>query len=142
MIKRILLFLLFAVTLSFNTHAKDVKFRHLNTENGLSHISVLDLYEDENGFIWIGTREGLNRFNGTKIDTYNLDQDDSYSQFSNNIKKITGNKNGKLFILCTDGLCEYDINKEVFTPLWHDSDITNIFYADQLYVSRRNTADK
>lgn len=139
MIKKIFPFLLLLLFTSLESKSNNIKFRHLNIENGLTHTSVLDLYEDENGFIWIGTREGLNRYNGTKIDTFDLNQNDTYNLFSNNIKKITGNKRGKLFILCTDGLCEYDMNKEVFTPLWHDSDITNVFFADELYVSRGNT---
>ena len=139
MIRKVLLLLTLLVSTSLLSDAKDIKFRHLDTEDGLTHISVLDLYEDENGFIWIGTREGLNRFNGTKVDSYSLIQNESDSQFSNNIRKLTGNRKGKVYILCTDGLCEYDMEQEVFTPLWHDADITNLFYADQLYVSRRNT---
>lgn len=118
--------------------AQEIKFRHLNTESGLSHNSVLSLYEDEFGYIWIGTREGLNKYNGSSIDSYQIDKDEPSTIFSNNIKRITGNKKGKIYVLCTDGLSEYDIIKEQFTSLWHDSSLNGLYYKDHLYVTRKN----
>lgn len=54
--------------------AQDMNFNHLTTDHGLSQISVNDLYEDERGCIWIGTREGLNCYADKMITTYKLEK--------------------------------------------------------------------
>ena len=50
--------------------AQNITFKHLSTDNGLSQISVNDIYVDENNLIWIGTREGLNCYDGNDITIY------------------------------------------------------------------------
>lgn len=47
--------------------AQNITFKHLSTDNGLSQISVNDIYVDENNLIWIGTREGLNCYDGNPL---------------------------------------------------------------------------
>lgn len=123
------------VSLSF-LKGQDVKFRHLNTNDGLSHVSVLTLYMDENHHIWIGTREGLNKYDGLNIESFKLQENDPRSLFSNNIQKITGDKQGKLYILSSEGISKYDIAKDQFSILWEDNDIKSFYYANKLYVGR------
>lgn len=133
--------ILFGLICSLNTtysQNSDIHFRHLNTENGLSHTSVLSLYADENDFIWIGTKEGLNRFNGTRVDHFDLNENNDSFKLSNNIKKITGDKQGHIYILTVDGLVQYNSNTDCFQTLWHDSDVNAMFYKDDLYVARHN----
>lgn len=91
---------IFAVQLQ----AQNVTFGNLTTEDGLSQFSVNSLYIDENGMLWIGTREGLNRYNGTDIQTYKLEKDNPYSLFSNTVTRITGDQNGHIYLLCNDGV--------------------------------------
>ena len=47
--------------------AQNITFNHLTTDDGLSQFSVNSLYIDENGVLWIGTREGLNRYDGEDL---------------------------------------------------------------------------
>ena len=54
--------------------AQNITFKHLSTDNGLSQISVNDIYVDENNLIWIGTREGLNCYDGNDITIYRLER--------------------------------------------------------------------
>ena len=63
-------------------------FEKINIENGLSHISVLDIIQDSKGFIWIGTQYGLNRYNGYSFDIFNFDVDDNESISSDFILSI------------------------------------------------------
>ena len=56
--------------------AQNITFNHLTTDDGLSQFSVNSLYIDENGVLWIGTREGLNRYDGEDIQTYKLQKND------------------------------------------------------------------
>ena len=45
-------------------YSKNFFFSHLGVENGLSQVSVLDIFQDSDGYIWFGTRNGANRFDG------------------------------------------------------------------------------
>ena len=75
-------------------------FEHLTVKDGLSHYSVNALYQDEHGLIWIGTRDGLNRYDGNEITVYKQVTNDTTALFGNNIRSICGDKNGHLFMLC------------------------------------------
>ena len=69
------LFLFWSICIvSSHLHAQNVAFSNLTTEDGLSQFSVNSLYTDENGQLWIGTREGLNQYNGVDINTYKLEK--------------------------------------------------------------------
>lgn len=134
-----LLFLifLFASNSICKNFAQDIVFHHLTTDEGLSQTSVVALYQDEIGFVWAGTREGLNRYDGNSITTYKLRKNDPNSLFCNNILKITGDEQGKIFLLTTEGLCEYDTKYDRFKTLWKDPDITTLFYYNnKLYVGK------
>ena len=49
---------------------RDIMVKHLGTEDGLSHQTANAIYQDEFGFIWIGTMDGLNRFDGHKTKVF------------------------------------------------------------------------
>ncbi|RME00994.1 MAG: hypothetical protein D6816_12925, partial [Bacteroidetes bacterium] len=49
---------------SWECYSQEPVFTHYNERNGLSHNTITALYQDETGFIWVGTAEGLNRFDG------------------------------------------------------------------------------
>ena len=68
--KFILLFLVILNTVTVLAQKQNITFSHLTTDDGLSQFSVNSLYVDEEGGIWIGTREGLNRYNGNNIKTF------------------------------------------------------------------------
>ena len=115
--KVILLFLLFLSVTAVRTLGQNITFSHLTTDDGLSQFSVNSLYIDERGIIWAGTREGLNRYNGNDIKSFKLKKNDPNSLFSNTVLRITGNKNGKVYLLCTDGVAEFDMTTQRFRTL-------------------------
>ncbi|RRN77187.1 hypothetical protein EIM50_20885, partial [Pseudoxanthomonas sp. SGD-10] len=55
------------------------KFRHYSTEHGLSHDGVLCITEDSEGFMWFGTWDGINRFDGNNFITYKARPGDNSS---------------------------------------------------------------
>ena len=67
-----LLFLIsyFLVVCLANGKSQEISFNHLTTDDGLSNNSVRCLYQDEKGFIWIGTRNGVNLYNGDEFIIY------------------------------------------------------------------------
>lgn len=135
--KNILLLLIFIISLS-GIIAQNITFRSLTPENGLSQVSVNDLYQDERGFIWIATREGVNCYNGNSIQTYKLQKNNPNSLSSNNILKLSGNKNGKVYLLCIDGISEWDMRKEKFGTVLASTNVTAIYYNKQLYIGKKN----
>ena len=134
--KAILLFLLFLSVAAVRTQGQNITFSHLTTDDGLSQFSVNSLYIDERGIIWIGTREGLNRYNGNDIKSFKLNKNDPNSLFSNTVLRITGNKNGKVYLLCTDGVAEFDLTTQKFKTLLQGN-VDAIYYNERLYISKR-----
>ena len=107
------------------------------TDDGLSQFSVNSLYVDENGILWIGTREGLNRYNGDDIQTYKLQKNNPNSLFCNTVSRITGNHNGKIYLLCTEGVAEFNLATQKFTTLIQGN-INSIYYNDGLFIGKKN----
>jgi len=123
--------------LHLSIYVKAIRFNHLTIDEGLSQISVKPIYEDERGFIWIGTRDGLNLFNGNNVQVFKHEKNSSNTIISNRIEEITGNKSGKIFIQCASDVMEYDFEREKFTTLLL-GDVTTIYYNKQLYIARGN----
>lgn len=116
--------ILFLLLLSAATVAKgqhQYNFTHLGVENGLSHSWINSLYEDEFNMIWIGTPDGLNRFDGNKTTVFRPVSGDTTSIFSNNVKEICGDRKGKLYVLSKFALSEFDMRSEKFRTVVPDS---------------------
>ena len=62
--KRLLVSIFISFIFSLQGVGEEISFNHLTTEDGLSNNSVMSMYQDERGFIWIGTRNGVNLYNG------------------------------------------------------------------------------
>ena len=131
-----LLFLLFLSISAVHTQGQNITFSHLTTDDGLSQFSVNSMYIDERGIIWIGTREGLNRYNGNDIKSFKLKKNDPNSLFSNTVLRITGNKKGKVYLLCTDGIAEFDLTTQRFKTLLQGN-VDAIYYNEKLYIGKR-----
>ena len=103
-------FLLFCIA-KFN--AQEYYFRHYKVQDGLSHNSVLCSLEDHWGFMWFGTKDGLNRFDGYTFKVYQSDPDKPKSLGSNIIQCLTEFKN-KIWVGTENGLYSYDEDQEDF----------------------------
>src|ERR1017187_10349584 len=68
--------------------AQTFNFETLTTRNGLSSNEILCIYEDQQHFIWIGTRDGLNRFDGRKFQVFRNNPDDRNSISGNIVVDI------------------------------------------------------
>ena len=131
------LFFILASAAFANVYGQNITFNHLTTDDGLSQFSVNSLYVDENGILWIGTREGLNRYNGDDIQTYKLQKNNPNSLFCNTVSRITGNHNGKIYLLCTEGVAEFNLATQKFTTLIQGN-INSIYYNDGLFIGKKN----
>lgn len=92
-------------------------FKHYQGDEGLAHNSVTSIIQDNKGLIWIGTRGGLNRFDGYNFVTYK-NKKNRFGNIGNNIiTAIAQDKKGMLWIGTGKGLYKYDPYKEIFTLL-------------------------
>ena len=88
---------------------QSISFRHLTTDNGLSHNSIISIYQDERGFMWFGTRNGVSLYNGKDFKIYQKEKNNSNSILYNDIYHITGDQNGHVYIMTNRGISSYDI---------------------------------
>ena len=93
-----------------------VVFEHLTIEDGLSQNAGLALLQDSRGFIWIGTQDGLNQYDGYDFEIFKHDPDDPNSISYNSIIALHEDRNGFLWIgTWGGGLNRYDPKSNLFT---------------------------
>lgn len=100
-----ILFLLFLL-LSRQLHSQDGKqysFTHYSPSAGLASNETTSARQDETGYIWIGTNNGLQRFDGTRYITFRHSKNDANSIPHNYIQQLLIDKQHKLWILTGDG---------------------------------------
>ena len=96
----------------------DFHFRHLSVENGLSNNSVIAIEQDRLGQMWFGTRNGLNRYNGTNIDIFKYVPGDSTSLSNSDILSINEDSDGYIWVGTYNGLNRYDPVKNTFKSFY------------------------
>lgn len=111
-------FLLFFSASSFQIFGQTHYFRHYQVENGLSNNTVFTCVQDDNGFMWFGTKDGLNRFDGTTFKIFRNDIEDSFSIGDNFIRSLYKDKRRALYIGTRTGLYKYEFYSEKFTPVF------------------------
>ncbi|WP_245552028.1 hybrid sensor histidine kinase/response regulator transcription factor [Chitinophaga pinensis] len=89
--------------------------KNLNIENGLSNNAVLNVYQDSKGFMWIGTYDGLNRYDGYKFKIYRNRIGDSTSLIDNGIYTIDGDTEHRLWIGGRKGISVFNPVNEHFS---------------------------
>src|SRR5436190_19743545 len=84
-------------------YAQPHYFRHYQVENGLSNNSVYCILQDRNGFVWFGTKDGLNRFDGYRFKVIHVDAEDE-SLSRDHILSLVSDKDGTLWVGSQKGL--------------------------------------
>jgi len=95
----------------------DIKFRKLSTDNILPSNIIAGIVQDKNGFIWIGTSNGLARYDGVKTKLFQNIQSDSTSLPCNLIKDIRITSKGIIWLGTATGIIKFDPTQEKFTDL-------------------------
>lgn len=92
----------------------DFWFEHITIAEGLSQNYITAIEQDKNGFIWIGTKNGLNKYDGYEMTVYNHIQNDSTSIPNNYIVNIYLDSKDNLWIGTNSGLCKYIAEEDLF----------------------------
>lgn len=126
-----------------------LQFDHLTRSDGLSQVFVNSVAQDRQGFIWIGTQDGLNRYDGYDIKVYRHDPTEPNSLSDNHIRVLYPDAAGNLWIGTSGGLNRYDPLTDSFQRYRHqpdsgaglsDNDVFSIFgdSTGHLWVGTRN----
>ena len=110
-------------------------FRHFTTSNGLSNNSITTISQDKHGQIWVGTRNGLNKFNGLKNTVYRTNLADSTSISSTNILNIIEDNNGFVWVGTLNGLNRYNPRKKSFKKYFKNSKQENSLSNNLIFCS-------
>jgi len=95
-------------------------FDHLTIEEGLSQSTVYAITQDAQGFMWFGTRDGLNRYDSRKVKVYYADAAKSGSISDNTIYTLLSDSDGKLWIGTSSGVNVFDSRTDRFNHTVHE----------------------
>lgn len=88
-----------------------MSFVRYSTADGLADHSVLSMLQDSDGYMWLGTREGLSRFDGTQFRNFFNNRADSFSLPGNYVSALFETSPGKLLLLCDNKVTEMDTRR-------------------------------
>ena len=91
-------------------------FTHLDNRNGLSENCVKSITQDRLGFVWLGTKNGLDRYDGRLLKHYNV-CDINTGRSNHNISALLEDTDGQLWVGTDKGVFMFDMKKEAFTSL-------------------------
>ncbi len=99
------------------TEDPQVRFKNLDTHNGLSSNTITSLLQDNKGYIWIGTTDGLNKYDGRKFKVYRKNPFDTTGLTSGYITCLLKDLKGKIYVGTDKGFYIYIPKKDLFEPL-------------------------
>ena len=100
---------------NYSNAQKSIGFKTITTQSGLSNNIVYDIHQDQQGYIWMATDHGLNRYDGYEFEIFYHDEKDSTSISSNVVRSIEEDDDGNLWIGTSGGLNLFHRNSKSFS---------------------------
>lgn len=122
--------------LSFAQDApSQIRIRSVSLEDGLSQSTVNLIYQDRAGILWLGTQDGLNRYDGYDITTHWPDPLDETTISGKVIAAIAEDDTGRIWLATFgDGLNRYDRSKDTFEHFLHNPEDSTSIGSDMAYA--------
>lgn len=98
-----------------SSFGQSLGFDHYAVENGISQSEILCILQDSEGYMWFGTQNGLNKFDGYSFENYFYDPSDSNTISNSWIFDMAEDTNGFLWIATKGGVNKYDKKTDRFT---------------------------
>jgi signal transduction histidine kinase/ligand-binding sensor domain-containing protein/ActR/RegA family two-component response regulator len=95
--------------------AQGIKFRHLRSDDGIAGNWIQAITQDSRGFMWFGTAEGVNRYDGYRMETFRHDKQDARSLPHNTVLTLIEDRSGVVWIGTRGGLSRFDRERNSFT---------------------------
>lgn len=113
-------------------------FTNLGLSSGLSQMSVMNIFQDSKGYIWFGTRNGLNKYDGSNMKIYKSGAaDGSPGLIHRQVTALAEDRHGNLWVGTSQGLSRLDMDTDVITSYgapaypWLDTHIDEILIDSQ-----------
>jgi len=125
-------FCLFCTIQKIQAQDYDLAYQHITTEDGLSNNFVTTVIQDKKGFIWLGTQEGLNKYDGYSFKIYKSNSEKKYHLNSNHITFLAGEvEKNIIWIGTTTGLSKLHTQKDTIENIsFFDKHLVNYIYLD------------
>ena len=119
-------FLFIFITIGSFSQSNLYRLKNITTVNGLSQSSVIAIHQDLQGQMWFGTRDGLNRYDGSTMTVFRNNPKDTLSICNNDILSIKGDKSGNIWIGTYNGLNCYNPVTNIFKHYLHGNAINTL----------------
>ncbi|WP_339708393.1 two-component regulator propeller domain-containing protein [uncultured Kriegella sp.] len=138
--------LFFCLMTCFFSWSQEYDFHHITTVDGLSHNEVRKIVKDSKGFLWFGTQNGLNRFDGYRFKIYKHVPNDSSTIVGDKIFSMVASEN-RLWVGTVTGLSVINTNTLEVVPSYKlqqsigPKEVLQLFHdgADKLWLSTNNS---
>jgi ligand-binding sensor domain-containing protein len=110
----------FFITIVSDAQETNTKFLKLSTEQGISQSSVSCIFQDDEGFMWFGTYEGLNRYDGYNFIWHQFNYSNPLSSSDNHIRSVCKDTSGVFLVATINGLNRFFVNTREFIRFIHD----------------------
>ncbi|MFD2825055.1 response regulator [Leeuwenhoekiella polynyae] len=104
--------------------------RNINSRHGLSNSAVTCLFQDSERYLWMGTYDGLNKYNGIDIKVYKPSINNTHSLSGNIVKSIIESKDGYLWVLTKSGLDRYSKKSDRVEAHFSDFGVNSLMAID------------
>lgn len=105
---------IFLICGAYQTVCGQIKFTNISIAQGLSQTTVFDITQSKNNHLWIGTADGLNRYDSYTFTVYRHRPGDSLSLAGNTVRALYPDTDGSLWVGTTSGLSHYNTEQDRF----------------------------
>ncbi len=118
---------------------RDLKFTHITSADELAIDNVVSIWQDHQGFMWFGTGDGLNRYDGNAVVVYKNNPNDPRSLSANFIRDIVEDDRGYLWLAVYPGVNKFDPRTERCTRYIHDPNNANSLSGESVWSITRDS---
>ncbi len=126
-------FILYIYCFLCTAQSSDITFRHLTIQHGLSQNSGRCMVQDKAGYIWIGTHNGLNKYDGYTFTVFTFESKTPHSISCGQITDLCKDGDRFFWVGTERGLNRFDLSTERFTHYLHDPNEQNCLSNDRIY---------
>lgn len=118
--------------------AQEIRFDHFTVDDGLSQNAVLSIAQDSDGFMWFGTEDGLNRYDGFQFKQFRHDKANANSLSDNYVSFLLKDSKGRLWVGAAMALNLYHPDTESFTKFVFSTKLRTKLIIKDIYEDRNN----
>ncbi len=131
MIRLLIIQIILSFAIQLHSQVYNLRFKHLSSKEGLSQSWARCIFQDSSGFMWIGTADGLNKYNGYEIVIYQPESDNKKSIGNVSINDLAGKSRYEIYVATEQGIFIYNQHTDNFSKFpFLRQKIVNCLYPD------------